>query len=72
MNVINMDAVLRVKTTQGTASEEIAFAIGESALGHRTGRAQRGRHLCNSHRVCTRGAGERSCGAVHGEQARAE
>ena len=33
MNLINMDAVLRVKTTQGAGSEEIAFAIGESALG---------------------------------------
>jgi O-6-methylguanine DNA methyltransferase len=33
MNLINMDSVLRVKTTQITTSEEIAFAIGESALG---------------------------------------
>jgi hypothetical protein len=33
MSLINMNAVLRVKTMHGTASAEIAFAIGESALG---------------------------------------
>jgi AraC family transcriptional regulator, regulatory protein of adaptative response / methylated-DNA-[protein]-cysteine methyltransferase len=33
MNLINMDAVPRMKTPQGATPEEIAFAIGESALG---------------------------------------
>jgi AraC family transcriptional regulator, regulatory protein of adaptative response / methylated-DNA-[protein]-cysteine methyltransferase len=33
MNLIDMDAVPRMKTPQGATSEEIAFAIGGSALG---------------------------------------
>jgi methylated-DNA-[protein]-cysteine S-methyltransferase/AraC family transcriptional regulator of adaptative response/methylated-DNA-[protein]-cysteine methyltransferase len=33
MILMNMDAAFRVDTTQGAASEEIAFAVGESALG---------------------------------------
>ena len=33
MSLVNMDADFRVKTTQDAACEEIAFAIGESALG---------------------------------------
>jgi O-6-methylguanine DNA methyltransferase len=33
MNLINMDTARRMATTQGAASDAIAFATGESALG---------------------------------------
>jgi AraC family transcriptional regulator, regulatory protein of adaptative response / methylated-DNA-[protein]-cysteine methyltransferase len=33
MNVIGMDAAIRAETSQGARCEEIAFAIGNSALG---------------------------------------